>query len=141
MDTDLHAIIYVSSLTEVIDVELAQQSILKNREYNQRNNITALVVFAHGNILAMMEGPKELIYAKYKENMSGHHHGFLKLYDKPIPNRYFKNYPLAVKVLGMAKWRSLDDFQEPAHVDIFQQCLVLDVPPMKVLKDFVKNNV
>ncbi|MBC8051609.1 MAG: BLUF domain-containing protein [Sphingobacteriaceae bacterium] len=139
--TTLHTIIYLSSATEIIDVEIARQSIIRNREYNKLNGITSLAVFAQGNILAMMEGERDVILKAYRQNMNGHHHGFLKLYDKPVQSRCFEDFPLAIKVVNMDEWRSLDDFKEEYMREYFEECINLDAPTMKIVKDFIKNNV
>ncbi|MDB5012516.1 MAG: hypothetical protein JWQ25_718 [Daejeonella sp.] len=137
-----HAIIFVSSATENFSSDELLQLLEPMRENRQLNNLSGLVVYAYGNTLSLIEGDKEDVEKEYKLLKSyPAHHDIIKLYDKPIAQRYFENYSLAFKSIGIASLKSIDDFTEGENKEYWDECLSLtDDPIIRIITDFIRNN-
>jgi hypothetical protein len=140
-DTNLHAVVYVSS-SSVDYSQHEMESILNDvRTYNRTHDITGLLIFGGGNMLRMMEGTKETVQAQYHLMQEDNEQdGAIKLLDKPIKHRYFGDYPMAFKALNSQNLKHFDDFKEPESKDFFDECLATDDSVMKLVKDFLKHN-
>jgi hypothetical protein len=141
-DTDLHAVVFVSSSTINYSKSEMQHILTNTREHNRINNITGLLIFGGGNMLRMMEGTKETVQAEFysiqEDNLQ--REDTIKLIDKPIKQRYFEDYPLAFKPLNSQSLKHFDDFKEPESREFFEECLATDDSVMKIVKDFLKHN-
>lgn len=140
-DTNLHAVVYVSSSTTDYSHSEMEDILNDVRTYNRTHNITGLLIFGGGNMFRMMEGSKETVQAQYyliqEDNQDD---GAIKLLDKPIKHRYFGDYPMAFKALNAQNLKHFDDFKEPESKEFFDECLATDDSVMKLVKDFLKHN-
>jgi hypothetical protein len=140
MNDELWCVICVSSAQEDLTMSEAEQMLTYARTDRQSKNITSLVLYANKNVLILLEGNK----AKVQEELqiltvhSGHH-SLIKMYDKPITERYFGDYPLVFKSLSK-DYQNLDDFKEPEQLEYFNEFLSLNQPIPIFVKSFIKNN-
>ena len=99
------------------------------------------MMFGSGNIMRMLEGKKEDVISKFNYLKSSHiHSDILKLAKKAIPQRFFEDYPLDFLPINHPAYKELNDFNEPEVMEYLEECLNIDNPLIKVLKDFLKNN-
>ena len=99
------------------------------------------MMFGFGNIMRMLEGQKEDVISKFNYLKSSHiHSDILKLAKKAIPQRFFEDYPIDFLTINHPAYKELNDFNEPEVMEYLEECLNIDNPLIKVLKDFLKNN-
>lgn len=97
----LHQIIYLSRLTQ--DEDPAIKDILaKALLNNPRNDVTGMMLYADGDILQVLEGPKEAITALFKKiQRDARHTDVYIVLDEPLQARHFPEWSMGYKKLGL----------------------------------------
>jgi len=140
-ETNLHAIILVTSDTSYFNIPDLENLIAHITDYNKANNISELLVWANGNMLHLLEGNKESLAAKYEKiTQFPTIEGTIKLFDKPINQRYFEDYYFAYKPINSEMFKPYDSFAQPPQKEFFEECLATDDSIMKIIREFIKNN-
>jgi len=135
------AILYVSSAMKDLSASDVDYYLAVNRKIRQEHKITGIAILAMNNVLVIQEGIKEEVKAEYDaEKKHPAHHSLIKIYDGPINHRYFEDFPLAFKTIGMPEYKHLDSFLKPEYQEYFDEFLQADNPVAKLVKDFIKNN-
>ncbi|MDB5013424.1 MAG: hypothetical protein JWQ25_1626 [Daejeonella sp.] len=141
-DSDkLHALIFVSSATEILSEESTRYIIESERENAKHKGLTGSVIFASGSVMRLMEGNKNVVIKEFefaKENYL--HNNIFKITDQPIDQRYFEDFPLSYLPLNHPAYHSLNDFNDPVMKQFLEECLKLDSVLMKILGKFIQNN-
>jgi hypothetical protein len=142
IDNSLHAIVYVSSAVKHYSSNEFSQLIAPIKTSFKEINLSGLVIYANGNGLTMIEGGREAVEAQYQLNRSHPgHHDIIKLFDRPIQQRYFEDYVFAVKAINSSEFKSIDDFESGEHKEYWHEYLSLtDDPIVKIIKDFLRYN-
>lgn len=138
---ELWAMVCVSSAEEILNKEEVEQLLAEARSKQALNGLTGIIIFSDGNVLMLVEGEKDVVQAQFTGILrSPKHHSVMKIADMAIPHRYFEDYPLAFKPIHSEQLKSLDDFAEPERKEYLEECLSLNHPIIKLLRDFIKNN-
>lgn len=140
MTEELWCIVAVSSVRKDLKVSEAEQMLMYARKDRQSKNITSLVIYSNQNVLFLLEGKKAAVHDELAlMTIHDGHHNIIKLYDKPISERFFEDYPLVYRSVSK-EFQILDDFKEPEQLEYFDEFLSLDQPIPNIVRSFIKNN-
>jgi len=97
---DLIQLVYISRSTETdqseIHIQAINEQILSEaRTYNEANNITGVLCFAHACYFQLIEGPKnevEMLYAKIQKDPR--HEDIKLMYKEPVSSRSFSKFQM-----------------------------------------------
>lgn len=139
---ELSCIVFVSSAVKDLDPDDIRQMAKEAGNINKEMGITDLTIFAHGNVLVVMEGPRQVIEKRFDE-LKKHpaHHSIIKILSTSIAFRNFEGYPLALKIYGASKYKPLDDFGSPESREYFEEFLQSDTPVSNAVRNFLRSNI
>jgi hypothetical protein len=106
-------IVYVSSaVREFSDAELSGL-LAKSRTNNAACGITGMLVYADGNFLQVLEGPKEDVLAAYlRIHDDPRHRGVIKLLEKAVPCRYFPQWSMGFDCIDKSVVGEIPGYQQ-----------------------------
>ena len=141
MNEELGCIVFVSSAVKNLSPEDIRQMAIDAGALNSEMGITDLTIFAHGNVLVLMEGPWETVERRFDE-LKKHpsHHSIIKILSTPVSYRSFEGYPLTLKIYGPKQFRCLDDFTSPERKEYFEEFLNLQTPVSNAVRNFLRSN-
>ena len=140
IEGNLWGIIYVSAASQKFSFE--EMADVKNEIKSDclQKNISGLIVYAEGNVLCYIEGPKDAVTLQYNQVLRDvRHKNLVKLFDHSIPYRYFEEFGLAFKFKDKV-FKELDDFKTEGHTAYIEECLNMNDIVMKCISQFVQNN-
>ncbi|MBC8052754.1 MAG: BLUF domain-containing protein [Sphingobacteriaceae bacterium] len=130
------ALIFVSSVTEILSKEEVSVIVEAERKQSNSNGLSGMAIVLGGNVLRYVEGNEENVIAEFKQASRNYNiTNIIKLFDGSIAHRYFENYLFMSNVHP-----SLSDFKSPEMKEYLEECLSIDSMPMRIIKDFIKNN-
>lgn len=137
---DYWGMLYVSA----VSLKLAKEEMALIKQEVTRDcrskDITGLLIHAEGNLLCYMEGTKDTLALQYKQIITDvRHKNLVKLFDGPIPFRFFDEFGMSFKFLDRA-FSEFDDFNTEGTEEYLQECLNMNNIPMKQISQFIKNN-
>lgn len=88
-----YAISYVSSANKNLSEKEIGEILSSSEEYNNKENITGLLLFSEGNFFQVLEGEKEKVKKLFSiiKNDNRHTH-VIKLFETPIHKAAFDGY-------------------------------------------------
>ena len=93
----LHQIIYISRLVdrdEAVVKKILETALL----FNPRNQITGMMLCADGDVIQVLEGPKDQITPLYARIQRDRRHVDVSLVlDEPLPSRHFPDWSMGYK--------------------------------------------
>lgn len=93
--TDLHEIIYVSTLADDVPVRVVAHIATQSRSHNQQSDITGLLVFDGLHFCQQLEGcPEELAMVMARIESDPRHCKVEILHQGPLNRRRFKRFSL-----------------------------------------------
>jgi hypothetical protein len=137
--SQVYALVYLSTIDKNISIEQGKEVIARRREVNRAIGASGLLINSGGNILRLLEGSKETLQKLYDHARLEPQHDVTKIYFGTIPQRYFSDYPLALRVVS-GNLKPLDDFQSDEMKDYWEMLLELNEPVINLIKDFTRNN-
>jgi len=141
MENELWCIVYISCAVKGLSLESAREMMNFAISDRRSKNLSGLSINAMGNIMVLTEGEKSSVLKNFEEIKKHHvHHSVTKIYEGPIPCRFFEDYPLALKIKGVNELKELDDFNTPEKMEYLEEVIGMDFPALKVIKNFLKNN-
>jgi len=108
-------LIYVSDLINKNESELG--AILESSvRHNREDEITGMLLYAGGNFLQVLEGPRDKVQQTYDRICLDPRHGnVMLLSEEEVPERHFANWSMGYRQLGA------DDIAKfPAYAPYFQ---------------------
>ena len=140
-DDELWGIIYLSAATQHFTHE-EMKSIVKEVKSDCRSkSISGIILYSEGNVLAFMEGPKEVISLHYQQMLNDvRHKNLIKLFDSPISSRYFEDLGMTFNFLDNKIFKQLGDFNTPENSAYLKARLNMDDMVMRCIFTFIKNN-
>lgn len=132
---------YVSAASQPFTVE--EMTTIKQEIQSDcsSKNISGILIYAEGNVLCFIEGPKDIVLNQYNQVLRDtRHKNLVKLFSGPILSRYFEDFGLALKFEGNRVFASLDDFNTIERQVYLDECLNMEDKVMKLISDFIKNN-
>jgi hypothetical protein len=96
----MHQFVYVSSAINLFsDAQLAELLEVSRRR-NTANNVTGLLIYAHGNFIQLLEGVKEDVTAtRTRIESDPRHRGMITLLEGECDKREFEDWSMAFEKL------------------------------------------
>ncbi len=138
----LHQLIYVSTLTEGAQSELP--AILETAVSNNKSKgLTGMLLYADGNVMQVLEGEKDALYALFKHiERDPRHHGIFILADTEIDSRDFETWSMGYRALSQAELKEFpvaEQFFKFKTSEVEQRAL--PGAALTVLKTFTDDSV
>ena len=142
MKNDLWCVLFLSTSKRDLTVEGVEQLLHSVRQERQSNDLTGLVIYARGNnLMGLIEGHKSNVISYYTLKLFHPiHHNVSKLYNGPIPYRFFENLPLAIKVIGNKQLMKFDDFKTINDKKKLKKFLEIEHPVPSAVNQFIKKS-
>src|SRR5690349_16823086 len=129
----LHAVIFLASLQEILDEAAAADAIRASREQLLRDRLTGMVILSEMQILRFIEGEQESVYRDLSRAIDGPYFKNLQiLFDGTITQRYFSDYSFYNPIHN-----NLSDFNTSSMKHFLFQCLDVESPEMKIVRNFL----
>ncbi|MDB5013486.1 MAG: hypothetical protein JWQ25_1688 [Daejeonella sp.] len=135
----IYALVYLSTIDKDLSIQQGFEVISRRREVNKKLNASGLLINSGGNILRLLEGSKDIIQKLYDHARLEPQHDVTKIYFGPIQQRYFSDYPLALRIIS-GNLKPLDDFQSEEMKGYWEMLMELNEPIINLIKDFIRNN-
>lgn len=96
----LHHLIYLSTPTVPFSQDELKELLTECRIGNQMRNVTGLLLYGENHFLQLIEGEKAVVEDLYLKLQSDvRHYNLIKVADKPIAARAFKDWEMAFRCL------------------------------------------
>lgn len=107
----LAQIVYLSSATSLLNDAELQDLLAQARKRNQELGITGLLLYADGNVMQVLEGPRQRIESVMRDIENDHrHHGILELINESIEERQFPDWSMAYYDMAATPSSGFSDF-------------------------------
>ncbi|HEY8357653.1 MAG TPA: BLUF domain-containing protein [Ramlibacter sp.] len=107
---NLHRLLYVSSAVMRMSSAELEELLEEARAANAVNDVTGVLLYADGNIMQMLEGPRDNVQETFERiSRSRRHKGVIVLLDSAVPERVFSTWSMAY---SQATWAQLAEVQE-----------------------------
>ncbi|MBF9143915.1 BLUF domain-containing protein [Hymenobacter properus] len=139
----LHHLVYQSSATTGLNEAELTALLTQSRNWNHGHELTGLLLYSNGDIMQVLEGPKEEVYYIFNRIAQDARHGrVVKLSDGPIAARRFSQWSMGFKALKPEEFTNLQGYvnpQSPGYLS--EQSLQPDRGLHAVLAGFVVDDV
>ena len=125
MSNELHQMMYISTANAELTEDALLELLSSSQKRNAAKEITGLLLHSDGNIIQVMEGPKDSVQGLYKKIAADkRHRGVTLMSSRAIAQRDFPHYKM-----GFKRARSRD-FKEqlPGFTDIVEKSNSRDFP-------------
>ncbi|GAB3334372.1 hypothetical protein GCM10027299_42540 [Larkinella ripae] len=104
-----YCIVYLSSSKGLLSSEELNQILQLSRQNNSVGQITGILLYFNGNIIQVLEGPKEKVKALYEKICQDPRHGSVTpLFSKAIAKRNFGDWSMGYKALSAKELENLN---------------------------------
>ena len=143
MSSPLHHLVYQSSATTPMPEHELEWLLRQSRAWNTAHDLTGVLLYSHGNIMQVLEGPTEEVHAIFARIARDYRHANItKLADGPIEQRSFGQWSMGFKSVAPSQFSSLQGYLNPATADYLAgSAHSLDAALLSVLTTFVKEEV
>jgi hypothetical protein len=115
---------YRSRTAQFSTRESLQELLDQAREYNDRHDLTGVLLYSEGQFVQVLEGEKSKVIALYRRILhDARHLQLLVLSEGPGPKRHF------------ADWRMAFDIVSPTELDAALAAVILQRPPVLPIED------
>ena len=100
-DEQLYRLLYVSTARHFLDDQELEALLDQARARNRTAGLTGMLIYAEGNFLQYVEGPRhevEALVARLERDTR--HHGIIRLIDGYIDRRIFSDWSMGYRSLG-----------------------------------------
>ncbi len=126
---DLHRLLYVSSAVQELSARALEDLLALARAKNRARDVSGVLLYADGNFMQLLEGPRETVRATFRHiERDARHHGLIVLLDAPADERLFSQWSMAYSA---ATWGELGDVRAA--------CRTSTHAAVQVLKGFAVN--
>ncbi len=88
-----YAISYVSTAKKDISDKEIEELLNISEEYNNREDITGILLFSEGNFFQVIEGEEKKVKSLYENiQKDKRHHNLIKIFEKPIHKASYDGY-------------------------------------------------
>ncbi|WP_133271695.1 BLUF domain-containing protein [Hymenobacter radiodurans] len=113
----MNHIAYMSRAVRPLSDQDLQELLAQCRRDNERNNVTGILFYSHGNIAQLIEGDSEVTRPLFEKiALDGRHSNVVKLTDKPITARSFPDWSMAFHPINPEGFGALTGFFLPHHM-------------------------
>jgi hypothetical protein len=111
----LHHLVYQSSATTGLNEAELTALLAQSRTWNHGHELTGLLLYSNGDIMQVLEGPKEEVSYIFTRIAQDARHGrVVKLSDGPIAARHFSQWSMGFKALAPDEFTHLQGYIDPA---------------------------
>ncbi|GAB2952302.1 hypothetical protein GCM10027048_16720 [Hymenobacter coalescens] len=110
----LYHLVYQSAATSLFTEAQLQALLAQSRAWNTAHGITGVLLYCHGHILQVLEGPRnevQGIFASISRDLR--HHDVTKLADGPLTRRSFAEWSMGFTAIEPADYVHLAGFRTP----------------------------
>lgn len=119
-------IVYISRAVRPLSDDDLNALLAQSRHDNERNGVTGILFYSHGNIAQLFEAEAEVADKLFERIVvDGRHSHVSKLIDKPIAARSFADWSMAFHPLEPEGFSALQGFLLPHHVPPAPESLVI----------------
>ena len=94
--TELKALVYVSSATELFSEQALDELLQGARRKNERIGVTGVLLHCEGNFMQYVEGPPQAIDRLYERiRADDRHHSIVTIHEEPLDARQFAGWSMA----------------------------------------------
>lgn len=113
----MNHLVYMSRAVRPLSDQDLQELLTQCRRDNEREHVTGILFYSHGNIAQLIEGEPEVIEALFQKiALDGRHSHVHKLVQKPITERSFPDWSMAFHPLESGAFHELSGFFMPHQV-------------------------
>lgn len=113
MEGVLIQLVYVSSSVGLFTPETLQDILAVSRRNNAARSITGMLLYKGGNIVQVLEGPKDAVEALFARIEADQRHaGVICLCRKSITQRDFADWSMGFRDLNSEEVRAMDGYSE-----------------------------
>jgi len=136
--SDLRAIVYVSSATQLMSVPQLESLLVVARGLNLESAVTGVLLYSDGNFMQYFEGSEESVRVTYERiRASRRHKDIIEILNERVAQRSFPDWQMGfaqptqseLLALSKARWQSMAG-EAPGSSDIS--------PGLALLQDFWK---
>src|SRR5688500_16501644 len=136
--SDLRAIVYVSSATQLMSVPQLESLLVVARGLNLESAVTGVLLYSDGNFMQYFEGSEESVRVTYERiRASRRHKDIIEILNERVAQRNFPDWQMGfaqptqseLRALSTAGWRSMAG-EAPGSSDTS--------PGLALLQDFWK---
>jgi hypothetical protein len=110
-------IVYISRAVRPLSDQDLQSLLAQCRRDNERQDVTGVLFYSHGNIAQLIEGDQEILDPLFEKiSRDGRHSNVKKLISKPISARSFSEWSMAFHPLETSGFETLQGFLLPTHI-------------------------
>jgi hypothetical protein len=115
--SDLRAIVYVSTATQLMSVSQLESLLVEARDLNRKSAITGVLLYNDGNFIQYFEGSVEAVRITYERIQSSRSHkGIIELMNERIAHRNFADWQMGfaqptqseLLALSTARWQCME---------------------------------
>ena len=118
MSPALHRLVYQSAATVPLGETALRDILRQSREWNIAHALTGVLLYSHGDIMQVLEGPeKEVRYIFDRIARDSRHSHVTKLSDGPLRHRHFSQWSMGFKMVNSTDLAQLKGCLNPARVD------------------------
>ena len=118
MSPSLHRLVYQSAATVPLSETELSAILRQSREWNTAHALTGVLLYSHGDIMQVLEGPeKEVRHIFGRISRDSRHGHVTKLSDGPIRHRHFPQWSMGFKIVEPANLAQLKGYLNPAQTD------------------------
>jgi hypothetical protein len=137
---NLFTLVYLSNATNAFSEEEFKDILTASRANNSHIEVSGVLIYCDGNILQVLEGPKESVYKVYdKIKTDPRHADFIILQSRDIPARNFEGWSMGFRSSTKSEFKQLE-----GYLDLRQQLENNEAETMNQVKtllvDFINNN-
>jgi hypothetical protein len=104
-------LVYVSASTQHFSDSELVDLLTKAREKNTQLDVSGMLVYHDGNFLQVLEGPEQAVKSLFETiNQDKRHRTVIKLFERPIAQRQFKDWSMAFRQLDKSDVRNLPGY-------------------------------
>ena len=122
MTENLISLIYVSNATQKVDEKEILDILHVSRENNEREQITGMLLYKGGNFMQVLEGPEDMVLARYERIRKDRRHKDVNLLSvMPVKEREFPSWEM-----GFANLDGVDAKALPGYSPFMEDSFYAD---------------
>ncbi|UYZ60625.1 BLUF domain-containing protein [Hymenobacter latericus] len=110
----LYHLVYQSLATHELSEQELQLLLRQSRAWNAAHELTGMLLYSHGQILQVLEGPAdEVLYIFKRISQDCRHHNIIRLADGPVEQRNFSDWSMGFQAIDPAEYAQLAGYRNP----------------------------
>ncbi|RYU82425.1 BLUF domain-containing protein [Hymenobacter persicinus] len=116
----LYHLVYQSTATTPFTEPELEALLRQSRAWNTAHDLTGVLLYSHGEIMQVLEGPEEEVTSIFRRIEQDYRHtGVVKLADGPIAQRNFSQWSMGFRAVNSREFEHLAGYQRPGQTEYF----------------------